>query len=611
MSVAGARPRVHRERMLHALAFAVVAAMVIAAAQGTITDRGLAGVPAGKLSPDGRLVSYFDTVNSEFRVDDVRSRQPVVRLAVSGYVGTSAISWDGTKVAFSAGIPGEGPGLRVLSIPAPPGAVARLLIKGADIDPREWSRDGAQILVGADLSPFEIRLVNAIDGTFRIVKQATSSARFLSPDAAFLAHDVQVAGSGRNRAVGLVPTNGGVEVQVVEPTAWHTVVGWSADGRQLVVFSDRGGFPGLWAIPIRDGRRGGEPRLLKRDLDGNPVAVTASGDVVYERVTGPPAARLVTAGIDTAGRATSAPARYATRDPLAFARFPRWSPDGKSFLYVVARRLGPAIVIHSTEGPDAREIPLPFRTVYTFDWSLDGRSLIFKGRTLEGQFGEFCLCLMDVATGRVRTVAPPGVYYHPRFSTSSTTVSYFKRQDQPPQPARWSYVERDLQSGIERDLVPDLSRLMAEPRSYPASGSPDGRFLLNTIVGDPSRLVAYDTTTAEVREIFRPPGTQAFNHYGDLQWTPDSRAIITTVATKMHAAGNEQGIWWIPIDGRAPRRIDVGTTQIGENPIAIHPDGTRIAFVAGRPFPAVWPLYVGPRGVGSPLELRVLGPVVP
>jgi hypothetical protein len=28
----------------------------------------------------------------------------------------------------------------------------------------------------------------------------------------------------------------------------------------------------------------------------------------------------------------------------------------------------------------------------------------------------------------------------------------------------------------------------------------------------------------------------------------------------MHAAGNEQEIWWMPIDGRAPRRIDVGTT---------------------------------------------------
>lgn len=600
--------------MSHAASVAVVGAMVVAATQTPVTDRALAGVPPGtlefRLSPDGRLMSYFDSDAGEFRVDDVKSREPVARVSVSGYLGSSAISWDGTKVAFSSGLPGEVPGLRVLSLPASSGSAPRLLVKGADIDPREWSRDGTQIVAGADLTPsapFEVRLVNAIDGTFRVVKPATSSARFLSPDGSFLAHARQVAGSGRNTAVGLLPTNGGVEVRILEPTAWHAAVGWSADGRELVVFSDRDGFSGLWAIPIRDGRRDGEPRLLKRDFEGNPVAVTAGGDVVYERVTGPPAARLVTAGIDESGRATSAPVLYATRDPFAFARSPRWSPDGKSFLYVMARLMGLSIVIHSTETRENREVSLGLRNFQTFDWSPNGRSLIFKGTNHEGQV---CLCLVDVATGIVTAVVPPGSYNHPRFSASSTRVSYFKRQDQP-QPARWSYVERDLQSGIERDLVSDLSRLSAEPRAYPAGRSPDGRYLLAMVVGDPSRIMAYDTTTADAREIFRARGRQAFNHYGDLQWMPDSRGIVTTVATTMHPTGtNEQEIWWIPIDGRAPRRIDVGTTQIGENPIAIHPDGTRIAFVAGRPFPAVWTGNVGPRNAGSPLELRLLGPLV-
>jgi hypothetical protein len=76
--------------------------------------------------------------------------------------------------------------------------------------------------------------------------------------------------------------------------------------------------------------------------------------------------------------------------------------------------------------------------------------------------------------------------------------------------------------------------------------------MLKRSATEPSRLMAYDTTTAEVREIIRAPGNQAFNHDGDLQGTPDSRAIITTVATVMHAAGNEQE-WRIPIDGRAPQ----------------------------------------------------------
>jgi hypothetical protein len=53
----------------------------------------------------------------------------------------------------------------------------------------------------------------------------------------------------------------------------------------------------------------------------------------------------------------------------------------------------------------------------------------------------------------------------------------------------------------------------------------------------------------------------------------------------------------------------VGTTAIGENPIAIHPDGRRIAFVAGKPFQAVLPFDLRPAASGSPVELRVLGHV--
>jgi hypothetical protein len=119
-------------------------------------------------------------------------------------------------------------------------------------------------------------------------------------------------------------------------------------------------------------------------------------------------------------------------------------------------------------------------------------------------------------------------------------------------------------------------------------------------------LLALDTKTGQVREIHRALGTEAFNHKGDLQWTPDSRAIITTIATVYHADGNEQELWWIPIDGRPAHKIDVGTTLIGEDPIAIHPDGRRIAFVAGRPFNALLPFDLRPTAVGSPVELRIL-----
>ena len=605
--------------MLRTSTLFAAAALAAAALQGTIADHVLAGTPVGTLSPDERLVSYFDAANHEFQVDAVGTGQSVARVSINGYVGTSAISWDGKVAAFSSGIRGEGAGLRVLEL-AKSGASPRLLLKGLDIDPVEWSRDGSQILAVADAgNHLDVELVGVADGALRVLKQIQplNAALFfnslaLSPDAAFLAYNNGVAGASRN-AVFLLPTNGGAEVRLLEPTAWQSVVGWSPDGRQLLVFSDRAGSPGLWDIPVRNGQRTGEPRLVKDAFDGIPKAVAAQGDVVYEHISGPPAARLVTVSIDRDGRATSPPVTYATRDPRAFARFPRWSPDGKSFLYVVSEPLHPAVVIQSTETPASRQIPLNLhdsRGFSTFDWSHDGRSLIFKGVNVEGQN---CLCLADITTGAVKTIAlQAGPYYQPRFSASDTAVSYFiKRPGQAPQSVTWSYVERDLQTGTERPLIPDLSRLMADPKSYPAGRSPDGRFLLAEINGDPARLLEYDTTTAEVKEIFRTPGEQAFNHYGDIAWMSDSRAVITTVATTLHDDGNEQELWWIPVDGRTPHKIDVGTTKIGENPIAIRPDGVQIAFVAGRPFNGVMPFDLRPEAVGSPVELRLLENVFP
>lgn len=608
--------------MAHTGTFVAGVVVAMALVQAPPADRKLTTTP-GTISPDARLISYFEPSGPELRVDEVGSQKPVAHLAVSGYIGTSAISWDGRQVAFSSGIAGEGAGLRVLALPPSADSSPKLLLKGPDIDPVEWSRDGRHLLVESDGNQFEIRLVDVADGTFRVLKtmKPSSNLRYLalSPDSSWLAYDQVVAGAGRNRAVFLLPTNGGAETQVLEPTAWHSVIGWSPDGREVLLFSDRLGSPSIWALPVRDGRAARDLRLIKRDFDGNPKAVTSDGDIVYERVSGPPAARVVTARIDGEARLTSAPQPYATRDPIAFARFPRWSPDGTSFMYLVARLLSPAVVVHSTSTGASRELPLPLDGIDTFDVSPDGRSVVFKAN-LEGRP---CFCIFDMATGNVRPLVlgaylGVGIGNHPQFSTDGRRVSYFVHLTpesaparDPAQPRHWSYVERNIETGEVRPLVSDLSRLMADPRAWPAGRSPDGRYLLARVADATSRLLAQDTKTGDVRDVYRVAGGEAFNHNGDLQWTPDSRAIITTIATVYHDDGNEQELWWIPIDGRPAHKIDVGTTLIGEDPIAIHPDGHRIAFVAGWPFNAQLPFDVRPAAVGSPVELRILRNRVP
>src|SRR5689334_4107418 len=80
--------------------------------QRQVTDRPIRAASQGSLSPDGTRVSYFDATSAEFRVDEVPSGRSVARVSLSanGYVGSSAISWDGKMVAFSADVRGEGAG---------------------------------------------------------------------------------------------------------------------------------------------------------------------------------------------------------------------------------------------------------------------------------------------------------------------------------------------------------------------------------------------------------------------------------------------------------------------------------------------------------------------
>jgi hypothetical protein len=116
--------------------------------------------------------------------------------------------------------------------------------------------------------------------------------------------------------------------------------------------------------------------------------------------------------------------------------------------------------------------------------------------------------------------------------------------------------------------------------------SPDGRYRLaihDSLRRAPSVLFAYDAVAGRESELFRVVAENAFNYEDGLQWTPDGRAVIVNVRG---ATPNAFELWWIPVDGRQPRRIDIGVDNLINNAIAVHPDGRQVAFLAGDPVPS-------------------------
>ena len=87
---------------------------------------------------------------------------------------------------------------------------------------------------------------------------------------------------------------------------------------------------------------------------------------------------------------------------------------------------------------------------------------------------------------------------------------------------------------------------------------PDRRFLL-AINCDrrkvPTRLVVYDVTTGQMRELFSIGRGAAFNYEDGLQWMPDSRALVANIRGEKR---NQFDLWWIPLDGRPAHPLDIG-----------------------------------------------------
>jgi Tol biopolymer transport system component len=409
-----------------------------------------------------------------------------------------------------------------------------------------------------------------------------------SPDGAFVAYDIRATLAEGHRDVRLLAAADGRDMAVVDGPSSDTVVGWSPDGALLLFKSDRRGTVDLWAMPIAHGRPTGEPRLLWEGFDFEPHTITARGDLFYERAVGStggtPRRALMTATVDPEAGTLVKPPWFAAHDRDAHSRFPRWSADGSQFLYLTRRPDGWVVSFRSITSGQTREMPLRLGYIWTFDWSRDARWLVFRATDEAGRNGIF---LVDAQTGRTDLITTKSddfqAWRTPQFTGDGTAITYFRR-DVEAAGAPTAYIRFDIATRTEH--VVEASAAGLGPGRFGMGRSPDGRYRLASHDDrrkKPSLLFAYDTVTARERELFSVAVENAFNYEDGLQWMPDGRAVIVTVRG---AARNAFELWWIPVDGRQPRRLDIGVDNLINNAIAVHPDGRQVAFLAGDPVPS-------------------------
>jgi len=563
--------------------------------------RGI-GTPLGSVSPDGRFLTYVDWGRSEWGggnlvVRDLESGEswPLTRDADNGgnYAGQSRISPDGKLVAYNwlrRSPNGETGELRLLPLDgsSEPPRIIFTPEDGSYADVQDWFGSGEEVavvlsdpsqpVIGEDgvrraeaLPPsYRIGIVSIADGNFRQIRSIDWGAGpqvRVSSDGAYLAYSAWPSRDSEQKDIYVIAADGSSESVLVEHAAQDEVIGWSPNGDFLLFTSDRSGDIGLWAQPVGNGERAGEPFVVMQDLNPGPGGgVAQDGSFYYsQRVT---RRRMKVAAIDTqTGELIESPADAVERR-LGQNMLGVFSPDGEQLAYSTGGDIyGPlAIVVRSLATREEREFPLEYPGIGGLSWQPDSRVLAVI-RTGGISF-------LDTVTGETETLAEFSVgrtaqwtadrkriYYHARWEGELLS---FDLGDSDPR------VVSGFMGGFRFGLSPDEKwfAYTDEDRELRLRHGPDGENRVLWTAEEGGRIGRWVVFTQDGQNLLVLK--RAADEPGQQMWT----------------------LWVVPVDGSSPIETELSyePANAGAWPLAIHPDGQRIVYNDGNYFQQFWAL---------------------
>jgi Tol biopolymer transport system component len=575
----------------------------IASAQGIVTRQVWAGPEAdtmGSPSPDGRLLSFVDWNTGDLAIRDLTTGKSR-RLTNKGpwfqsyeYAYGSRVSPDGKYIVYTWD---RYPSPLELRLVGTDGTGARVLYSNPelwDVEPRDWSPDGKNILVLLTRKDHvnQIALVSAANGSAKVLKNLDSRAPLMmafSPDGRYIAYDFPPQEASENRDIYLLASDGSRETPLIEHPANDFLLGWAPGDAGVLFASDRTGAFDAWMVRLEDGRPEGRARLVKQGVGRIiPMGFTRDGSYYYGVESGSDDIYLATLDPRT-GAVLEPPVPVAQRF-MGSNRTPVFSPDGRSLAYLSRRTPIPAaqgpvtMVVRSLEDGAEKEFELgeiSNRSALT-SWSSNGRRILISAFDRRGGQG---LYMVDVTSGAVTPVvrSEPGEFrFDPEWSPDNQRIYFIHTQTEP---KLQNLAVRDFESGRETELVraqnPSFIRHFAL--------SPDGHQLAFTWEADGQKkgcLKVIPSTGGEARELFCPDEAMIF--YRTVRWTPDGRYILFGQKEHSDDIAHHQAVelWRIPADGGQPQKLGLAADLMRF--LVIHPDGRRVAFTAGQYAAEVW-----------------------
>ncbi len=550
-------------------------------------------------SPNGKYLSYinWDDGNLAFyNVDTGELKDLTSEGTWSGNPNQFSMEgiWspDSTQVAYLWSMGGDQGELRIVDRD---GGKPKTLVP-AKLWPQSWSKDGRHILA---LGPYRkawpsrnekmdgILLVDAATGKTNMVKLLPdgdeSVTASLSPDGKYIAYCYGRNEPGSTNAahsdIRIVNIDGSNDRSLIDHPAKDVTPRWMPDGKHLLFASDRSGNNAIWMLPISQGQKAGEPRMV-RDITGMLLGTAEDGAVFYSASA--PNFNIYVAEADwdsaTLGTPRLVSLRYDGKN-----RNPRWSSDGSRLGYISERDAFVLVFQDAATGKE-EDVKADLEYCQRTVWSPDLSRLVevAKSPTQKGNG----LFEVNVKTGR-RTILeslaePSDDVGRPLFTADGKHLIYTKFHW--PKRPESGPVELDLATRRERRIggalggygswgaiSPDGSRLATCKNPYPVKeGDKVGLQIASRA----------DGVTKTVPEF--PIGEKGGGQV--CAWLPDNRRVLVAFGGKQ-----SQQLYLVDADTGSSRPFGPPQPKGEEiGVLSIHPDGKRIAFDRGRTIQEIW-----------------------
>jgi dipeptidyl aminopeptidase/acylaminoacyl peptidase len=447
--------------------------------------------------------------------------------------------------------------------------------------------------IGREIGDFANELVT---GATDMLGNLLLSALGFSPDGRHVAFDRLRGREGDRRELHVMPVEGGRSTHLARSPSNDAFLGWSPKG-YILFSSDRTGTPGVWQIRMENGSPAGAPELVRPDVwRVTGMNFDAEGRFYYRTTIG--SRDVYVAAVDAGTGSITLPSRPLVGTGATGTRGPEWSPDGGRLAHLSERGpsagpIGgpPTVAVRSLETGETREHPLPptMQGVETVGWTADGRAVVVRANRYQG---EPALVRVDVQTGQMESrhiedFGPFGILPGTNLVFGRRSVSV---DGQAPV---GQVILHDLDTGEERVVV-ELGPTGGTPPGpiHTISASPDGTVLAVALwqpaseVPAPMRIMLHALESDETRELLiheRPIwGTS-------LAFTPDGRGLYFS---DRFDVGEDRSVDWVI----RPWLVDIATGEKREldhlprmtTVIRPHPDGQRIATVAGQMETELW-----------------------